>query len=50
MSPAMTLLDTLRSLARDRDSENVRGNERNAENEITPPSGPETGLTHQSAS
>ena len=36
MSATMTLLDTLRSLARDRSTEDFRRNERNEGNEITP--------------
>jgi hypothetical protein len=44
MSATMTLLDTLRSLARDRSTENVRRNETNEENEITPPRELESGL------
>jgi hypothetical protein len=44
MSATMTLLDTLRSLARDRSAENVRSNETNEENEITPAHELQSGL------
>jgi hypothetical protein len=44
MSAAISLLDTLRSLARDRSAENVQRHEKNEKNEITPPREPRGGL------